>query len=448
MGWDSSKSILRNDDGDPIPQVWDEENQQWIVYEGKRYGSNIVEQIANQEEMIDLLRGTENTFGVEWDASSSSTTLTRKGDASGLSQSDFDNIHPWAGMRRCNLADDGTVNNYYGDPDYATDGSNGQVMVEIPKFYYKVYQTENGYVWMISPNDKAGYFLHPAFSRAGITKENIYIGAFEATVYDDSAAAYVGDGITYDYVNDVMASVGSLQPISGNTDHLDINESRSLAENRESGWSQQDFLTISALQLLYLVEYADFDIQTKISEGITNLDSGTGNHSQNTGHTTGNSTQEVIIGTLENGASGAIETYAMSYRGVENLYGNIWNFIDGLILKDDGFYYEDDIMNFNDTASGYDQVVSSPLTDNNGYINDIEFFTDSIDYMFLGKKVSGSSSTYLCDYQHSHDAGETNVALVGGPWFFGLMAGCFCWRLRSVVSYSYRYIGARLLYVG
>lgn len=51
---------------------------------------------------------------------------------------DFNNILAFGGRRRCNLADDGTVNAYYGEPGYIEDGSNGQVMVEQPKFYYKV----------------------------------------------------------------------------------------------------------------------------------------------------------------------------------------------------------------------------------------------------------------------------------------------------------------------
>ena len=51
-------------------------------------------------------------------------------------QSDFNNIYPWSDMRRCNLSDNGTVNAYHGDPLYAEDGSNGQVMVEIPKAWW------------------------------------------------------------------------------------------------------------------------------------------------------------------------------------------------------------------------------------------------------------------------------------------------------------------------
>ena len=54
----------------------------------------------------------------------------------------FDDIHCFGGRRRCNVADDGTVKAYHGGAGYKEDGTNGQVMVEQPKFYYKVVPLE------------------------------------------------------------------------------------------------------------------------------------------------------------------------------------------------------------------------------------------------------------------------------------------------------------------
>jgi hypothetical protein len=42
----------------------------------------------------------------------------------------------YGGRMRCNVTDDGTITAFYGDSNYADDGSNGQVMVYQPKFYY------------------------------------------------------------------------------------------------------------------------------------------------------------------------------------------------------------------------------------------------------------------------------------------------------------------------
>lgn len=66
-------------------------------------------------------------------------TFTRLAGAVGLSaNSDFDKFTMYGGRRRCNVLDDGTITAYYGDEGYTEDGSNGQVMVYQPAFYYKV----------------------------------------------------------------------------------------------------------------------------------------------------------------------------------------------------------------------------------------------------------------------------------------------------------------------
>ncbi|MGI6533892.1 MAG: hypothetical protein ACOX23_04670 [Peptococcia bacterium] len=65
-------------------------------------------------------------------------TMTRLGDAEGKTAgADFNDFAPWSGMKLCNVADDGTITAYIGDGGFKRDGSNGQVMVKIPKFYYK-----------------------------------------------------------------------------------------------------------------------------------------------------------------------------------------------------------------------------------------------------------------------------------------------------------------------
>ncbi|MCF8012668.1 MAG: hypothetical protein K9L56_15475, partial [Clostridiales bacterium] len=227
----------------------------------------------------------------------------------------------------------------------------------------------------------------------------------------------------------------------------DILEARQLASNRGSGWAQNDFFNMTAWQLLAVVEYASFDFQSVLSEGITNLDWGDNNHSQNTGHTSslGNSSGEVVISTLENGAAGDDETYACSYRGIENPYGNIRSFTDGVYIKDDGYYIESDPSNWNSDGAGYTHIPTAPIN-SDGYIDDIDHLTE-FDYHFLGDSTGGSSSTYLCDYQYSHDSGEVNILLLGGLWADGSRAGLFYSYLYGDVGYSGRYLGSRIEYV-
>jgi len=426
-----------------VDALSDPERIQKVSQSGSITEANSAQILAYQQELIDILRNTENAWGIEWNQDSD--TITRIGDAEGLTQADFDDIAPWSLMRRCNLADDGTVNAYCGDPTYVEDGSNGQVMVEIPKFFYKGYRTANGYAWLISPNKKDGYDVHPAFVRDGIEKERIYIGAYEGTLYDNSAGSYVGDGVAYDYTNDILASVAGLQPVSGDVGHFDIEEARQLAQNRGVGWEQQDFLTVSAIQMLFVTEYASLDWQGSISTGITNLDSGTGNHSQNTGHTSplGNRSGEVVISSLENGATGATETYACSYRGIENFFGNIWKWVDGINIQDNVPYVADNNFDSDVFVSPYENLGVT-LAQENGYTSDIAM-NSNFDFGFLTTEVAGSSSTRLHDYYYQNSGNR--VALLGGAWSNGSHAGGFCWYLAYSLAHSYRYVGSRLLHV-
>jgi hypothetical protein len=167
---------------------------------------------------------------------------------------DFNDFAPWSGMKLCNVADDGTITAYIGDGGFKRDGTNGQVMVELPKFYYK-HTCDNGvHEFWVADGPAAGFKLHPAFIRAGVEKEYIYMGAYKA-------GEIVDDGKTK------LTSVsGAIPAVSRN-----INTFRTQAQNRGTGWEIVDALTRNAVALLYLVEYADTNSQATIGQGITGL---------------------------------------------------------------------------------------------------------------------------------------------------------------------------------
>ncbi len=106
------------------------------------------EDISDLKKQISILT-TEKVYGVEFSGSTSAGTRTglaknfvfTPGTDTVAGTNDFDAVYPWAGMRRCccTLNSDGTVtvNAYKGQPGYAEDGSNGEVLVEVPKFYVR-----------------------------------------------------------------------------------------------------------------------------------------------------------------------------------------------------------------------------------------------------------------------------------------------------------------------
>jgi len=148
----------------------------------------------------------------------------------------------------------------------------------------------------------------------------------------------------------------------------------------------------------------------------------------------GNGSGEVVVN----------DTQAMSYRGIENFYGNVWKFIDGILVKDDGYYFGNSVDDYNDSGTGYLHIGTIPIT-TDGYGSNFENLA-SFDFAYMTNSVNGSSSTYLTDYLYAHDATETNICLFGGRWSDGSFAGAFNLDLYDVASIALSYIGARLCY--
>jgi len=146
-------------------------------------------------------------YGVAWDENAD--TYARTGNLAGVSVSQtlIDMLLPiQTKMRRCILNDSGEVV-YYLHPKDSTKkedgatasdltGGDGQVMVEIPAFYYKYGYSGTVHTWEISPFPADGFSLHPAFIKNGENVAYRYIGAYEGIGYDDGTSTYFdGDDV-------------------------------------------------------------------------------------------------------------------------------------------------------------------------------------------------------------------------------------------------------------
>jgi len=420
------------------------------------------------QEIINVLKeirgntGSGEVYGIYWNRTTGD--VTRVADSVGLTYtksvdgdvttvvSDFDNKYPFAGMRRCNY-DMSTekVLRYYGHENFTDTPAQGvEVMVEIPKFYYQTQTVSNGVIWLVSEYKREGFSVYPAFIRDGVEKDKIYISAYEGAVYDTSTSSYItgqtsaNDGTAEPISNiadGLLRSVAGQQPTS---DH-DITEYRTMAT--QNGGTQYDALSHWALAYLKIIEYATLNLQT-VFDGVVDYDSGTGNHAQNTGHTSvlGNQSGEVDV-PAENGATGATSQKAFSYRGVENVYGNIWKWLDGINLSPSGdiggVYIADHSFESDTFVAPYERVGAYPADTGNGYMDDV-MINDLIDYGFVPSSTTGSSSTGFADYTYKSTS-TNRVSRVGGRWTGGGDAGAFILYLLGSSAYSDRTIGARLL---
>ena len=221
-----------------------------------------------------------------------------------------------------------------------------------------------------------------------------------------------------------------------------IGNARTYASNIGTGWGLMSIWTLSAIQMLYIVEYGSMDSQTQIGRGIVDKASGTGF----AGEVTGFDSIDTNLGANGTGTgTGTDGLTPVAYRWMENLWGNTWTFIDGYNAVDAEYRLinRDGSGTFADTLAGGDYEASDavPIT-TDGYISDIVFET-LLKYQLFAAAVVGSSSTYIPDYWYAHDAGETNIALAGGSWANTAGAGLAYLGSGYVASYSSRTISAR-----
>lgn len=419
---------------------------------------------------------TEDVLGITMDYKNK--TCTRIAGAKNLTAgADFDKFSMYGGRKRCNVSDGGTINAYYGDEGYTEDGSNGQVMVYQPKFYYLVCpleydRQETGYGYhlrkanyYISETQRAGFKLHPAFyDKNGNEVDYILMSAYEGCIYDTSANAYLkNDEQVMDASKDKFSSIAGARPASGVSQNLTRPNIEQMAKNRGEGWHSFGIKTVSMEQLLMIVEMGMMNLQTAIGQGVVNLPWTTGSDTTSsyagaTGSTAslGNGTGRATKTTTYEGGKATDYTVdgktSICYRGVENFWGNIWKFAYGINFYCEvgkpflGYVCKDFNYAESKKTDNYENIGFA-LPSENGYVSAMGYST-KYDWLFLPSEVKGNSSLPVGDYYYQNNTWDGyRIARLGGPWDSGSSAGGFCWYLSYGVGTRYRNIGGRLVYV-
>ena len=398
---------------------------------------------------------------------------------------DFDSIKAFGGRKRCNVTDNGVVTAYYGDEAYTetgvtqkditvgsvtiTKGTPVQVMVEQPKFYYKVIplkmdpQTKLGYNlrkarYYISDIPKNGFKIHPAFVDAsGQIMDKIYLGAYEACLYDASGTAYVkGDDVAMDAAADKLSSISGVRVASGLTNDLTRSNCEKMAKNRGDGWHIITVNTVAMQQLLMIIEAGTMNTQKAYGAGINSVtDVENTNVSSYTGSTAylGNNTGSAKATVEHDGTTSTAEGHlAVSYRGVENPYGNMWHFFEGLNIWGDGsmeggvpFICTNYDYNEQKNDGNYESVGFN-LQNGGSWISAMGY-SAKYDYLFIGSEYKGGSESPVGDpCWTSPDLKSYNTAFVGGFCFDRRNVGAFYSALNNWWAYRYRLVSSRLAY--
>ena len=439
-------------------------------------------------------------FGVNFSGSASAGTrvgaakdfVFTPGTDTSAGQNSFDAVYPWAGMRRCccTLNADGTVkvNAYKGQPGYIEDGTNGEVLVEIPLFYV------SGMLDVapsISMSMLPGYRAPRKFLNAdGSLKQKCYVRAFPGSIGTDSK----------------LHSIAGAVPTGGQNITQFLNSARKWGDTYSVGTSA-DF---EVLAYLMIVVYGTRHAQSKINGCVslygTNIavaaatdnaasvvvaksagiepgmviSIGTGDENETiakrrivtsvetidgdatnvkvnfdgdpvtttTDHkvwrimqSTG--TANSVIATCGSPVSNTDGRHSFVFYGVENpLYGNQWRFECDWKLVDGVPYWCDDPAKYSWTSNdGYIALDTMAMPDE-GWATALQQ-DDRAPSVQITKSVGGSSGTYLADYFWINKSG-TRIARRGGSSFDGGAAGPFSLYLNSAAGVAWWYIGGDL----
>ena len=399
----------------------------------------------------DITLISPTVFGLDWNESTD--TYVRTGDLIGVAL----NVSPGAtlyNMKGCTLLDSGVVNYYLYPTNWAykndgvtaskLNGDDGQVMVQIPKFYYKYSYAGNTHSWNIATIPTTGYDVHPCFIKDGIEVDFRFAGAYEGVLYDVSGGVYTQGNSTQ--TKDWTATTGDkLSSVSGFTAVTNGTRAqfRAIAKNRGTGWRQMDYDLLHAIQVLYLVEYGSFYSQSVIGAGISNVTDWAAYNNYYPFAPTGNA-NSIGNGTGNNAGgttcSGEATKY-IKYRGIEQIFGHVWKWIDGFNsynnvpwVTNNSNYWADD------TSTNY---ISGPTCcASDGYQSTLIPSSRFI----LPLTVGSDSSHKITDYYWQTHDNIWRVFIFGGLASADALDGAFCSILNYASSYSNSTVCSRLCF--
>ena len=311
-------------------------------------------------------------YGVKRLRSSTATAWERTDEGKGLTanathdgtevQNDFDNLSPWKDIISFNYdSAQQLATAYYGDPEFTFSPSdtNVNVFTKIPRFWYKRYIDEEDY-------------------------EHIQIADYAAEGFLESKefaiARYLYEGSTSS-----PRSCSGLAPLVNTTGPSYQTGAKSLGNNV----CLFDWRAVGAIQLLYLVEYADNNSQDTLGKGISSGFRSNSGQLDNLG---------MKSGCLNNDAA-----HSVMYRGIEDIFGNVYQLIDGVNINNYQAYvctdptkYEFEKYDKNYVQVGYVNGSSS------GYISKFGY-DENYPLLMLPIECSGvSDTTGFTDYYYQN----------------------------------------------
>lgn len=374
-------------------------------------------------------------YGVQWDENDPSPDCTRIGNMSLHAELPIQNAII-GGL----LADDLTFTPFPDQSDWSgetVDGSAGQVMVQIPQYYFKSEVHGTTHKKLISQYPLAGFNEIPL----------MYISAEKATVdrtdpntpklcsVVNTTAAFRGGDNRADWDGTYRSLLGF--PAT----NISLTQFRQYARNRAAGtaWNCAAYHAQRSLYWLFVTEYATLNSQkpynaAKDVNGYMQGGLGPGASNWNGDAWNAYNGYNPLIPCgymLEYGNQTAIKNYSVkdvnsnvlvtfevnSFHGIQSPFADVWDWFDGILINvqsDDAggistCYVTDDPAKFSSTDfSQYRELGSVPRAE-----NWIKAIYDGEAGDIICKSIPGSSSSYYCNYYWGLNLPTSGVSLRG-----------------------------------
>lgn len=354
----------------------------------------MLEELAAEraEEEAATLPDLSNSYAVIWDYRQSGTKLQRAGLAGGFEDprpaeglsaegfSPFDDIEPWKGMHRQMFL-------------YAKEEGH-DAMVWIPEFWYFAYKDKNSkqWIWAVSPTQQEGFSKHPGSGR--------YVGRYHTSEKEGGLYSQEGE-----------------VPLT----RTSWNEFSARSAEKRKGWGMMDIATWSAIQLLYLVEYADFNSRACLGSGYKN-----------------DNWEPGAVGGTKGAMYHTVKRSGESnqYRWIEDPFSNVFDWIDGFAGSGEGCR-----IGLESGISMEDMKKTGTKLADDGWIKNFGY-SNKTPWAFIPSK-SEEDQDHVPNYVWSWPEG-LRPACVGGSYYDSAFCGFFCLNASGVASYTYGDLGSRL----
>ena len=256
----------------------------------------------------------------------------------------------------------------------------------------------------------------------------------------------------------MLSSIGGAKPISGVNKAFTITAAENMAQNRGTGWHITNLAAESVNQILGAIEYGTLNGQNALGQGIFNIPTNSSyNCSSITGSTSSLGNASGSATTTRNEINGIYTDYstngrvAISYRGYENPWGNIWRMVGGLNIIGDG-----------SNRGGIPSICSNFDYSNDSNYSHINFtlpkiqdwisafgYDENFDWVFLPIECSNANSALPIgdNLWITANLNGLNMSLIGGPWAYTDSCGPFYMAFDYRIGQYTRAQSARLMYI-